>query len=316
MQKEIGYQYSDIYLIPKMGILKSRDYADTSVILGKRKFALPVVPANMQTIVDINTCKYLASKEIFYIMHRFGVDNVLFCKEMINSGYFTSISVGVTNESIYEIKKLAKECITPDYITIDIAHGYSIMMRDMIKIVKEVFPDSFLICGNVVTNEGAWALDQWGADAIKCGIGQGSVCETKNTTGYTVPQFTANLNASSYSKKPIIADGGIREIGDIAKAIVSGASMVMAGGLFAGYNENPKKYLDYQGIHTYFGSASGENKLNNKYIEGKTVTIQPKGPMDILLDNIKFGLRSAISYCGGTNLIDLKVSDSWGVNYK
>lgn len=316
MQKEIGYQYSDIYLIPKMGILKSRDYADTSVILGKRKFALPVVPANMQTIVDINTCKYLASQDMFYIMHRFGVDNVLFCKEMINSGYFTSISVGVTNESIHEIKKLAKEQIVPDYITIDIAHGYSIVMQDMIKIVKEVFPDSFLICGNVVDYDGALALNYWGADAIKCGIGQGSVCKTKNMTGFTVPQFTANLTVSSACNCPIIADGGIREIGDIAKAIVSGATMVMAGGLFAGYDENPRKYLDEDGNFTYFGSASAENNLDNRYIEGKSIKIQSNGSMNILLDNIGFGLRSAISYSGTSNLAGLRNLNNWGINYK
>ena len=316
MKIETGYDYSDIYLIPRHGVVESRKDTDTKVKFGPRTFDLPVVPANMKTIVDYDTCKFLAQNNLFYIMHRFDVDILDFCKKMISLGLYTSISIGVNKESRDDLIKLYRNNIKPDYITIDIAHGDSVMSLRMIEIVKTLFPSTFLIAGNVATASGVQTLEKAGADATKVGIGQGLVCETKNVSGFTVPQFTAVVNTCEGAKKPVIADGGIRCIGDISKAIVGGASMIMAGSLFSGFNENPQLSRQNDGKFLYYGSASAENKGNSTFVEGRVTTIEPKGSMSSLISSLKDGISSAISYSGGKTLEDMRNYTKYGVFHK
>ena len=313
----VAYNYSDIFLIPNHGILTSRNLANTSAKLGNFTFKLPVVPANMKTIVDIDTCKYLSTQGMFYVMHRFDVDNEQFCGEMWDSGHYASISLGVGDKDIEFVNRMHKfSCYDPEFITIDIAHGDSVMMLDMIKYVKEKLPNSFLIAGNVATVDGVKRLENAGADAIKLGIGPGQACETYKATGFTYPQFSAVLEASSEATKPIIADGGIRSVGDISKALVAGADFVMAGGLFSGYDQNPKTSRQNDGKFLYYGSASAENKGKHEYVEGRVLSIDYRGNMDDLIYDISAGLKSAISYSGGTDIATMKVKTKWGVVYK
>lgn len=699
MKIETGYDYSDIYLIPRHGVVESRKDTDTKVKFGPRTFDLPVVPANMKTIVDFNTCKFLANNNLFYIMHRFDVDIVEFCKSALYYDMYVSISVGVGKESRDDLTRLYNFGMVPDYITIDIAHGDSVMSLKMIEMIKALFPSSFLIVGNVATAKGVRTLEKAGADATKVGIGQGcfaagtrillangtykniedinlhdevisgtgnptkvvgvrmsgikkvckyknnhfyddtictpdhkhyvfekpnltesslnsksnsyfmekyennygwkeirdvrndllllpskinfrmesdftfnlidysdsnkisnmgtifndinssyelgyvfgvflgdgnsrvtttdrfigdkqtyntitslafffglnekdianktkdnikkcfnvdaeivedltrnmtivrvnkaplarfftkefyfnsnkilqnkflvnnieyirgiidglidsdgtieedrktftntskylvelygilsymlygklpsytknkktigklvganinnvvdsytlkdnisnqqicgeyiinkisstedldimvqvydievecdthsfianntivhnSVCTTKDATGFTVPQFTAVVNACQEAKKPVIADGGIRCIGDISKAIVGGATLIMAGSLFSGFNENPQLSRQNDGKFLYYGSASAENKGNSTFVEGRVTTIEPKGSMSSLISSLKDGISSAISYSGGKTLEDMRNYTKYGVFHK
>lgn len=316
MKIETGYDYSDIYLIPRHGVVESRKDTSTKVKFGQRTFDLPVVPANMKTIVDYDTCKFLAQNNLFYIMHRFDVDIVNFCQRTIFDNMYSSISVGVGKESRDDLTKLYNKGLVPDYITIDIAHGDSVMSLKMIEIIKNLFPNTFLIVGNVATAKGVRTLEKAGADATKVGIGQGLVCTTKDATGFTVPQFTAVVNACQEAKKPVIADGGIRCIGDISKAIVGGASMIMAGSLFSGFNENPQLSRQNDGKFLYYGSASAENKGNSTFVEGRVTTIEPKGSMSSLISSLKDGISSAISYSGGKTLEDMRNYTKYGVFHK
>lgn len=131
-----------------------------------------------------------------------------------------------------------------------------------------------------------------------------SVCTTRLQTGFTCPQFTAVQRCSKVSKVPVIADGGVKNVGDISKALVAGASMVMAGGFFSGCDETPGKEVEINGqkYKEYFGSASSHNKGHRNYIEGKKILTPLKGPVGHIYDEIKDGIQSSISYAGGTDI--------------
>lgn len=170
------FDYSDVILIPQKGIVNSRNECDTSVKLGNFTFKIPVVPANMESVIDENLCIKLAENGYFYIMHRFGIDNKAFIKKMKSLGLFTSISIGVNEDSYDLIADLVHEDLMPDFITIDIAHGHSIKMENMIKFIKTFGSNSFIICGNICTKEAVIDLTEWGADCLKVGIAPGEVC--------------------------------------------------------------------------------------------------------------------------------------------
>lgn len=301
------FDYEDIQLIPAKCIVNSRSECDTTVTLGGRTFKLPVVPANMQTIIDEKIALWLAENGYFYIMHRFEPEKRLaFVKEMQSRHLFASISVGVKGEEYEFIQALSEQNLTPEYITIDIAHGHSNAVIDMIKHIKTHLPGSFVIAGNVGTPEAVRELENAGADATKVGIGPGKVCITKIKTGFGTGgwQLAALRWCAKAASKPIIADGGIRTHGDIAKSVRFGATMVMIGSLFAGHEESPGKTIEKDGklYKEYFGSASEFQKGEKKNVEGKKMYVEHKGALKDTLIEMEQDLQSSISYAGGNRL--------------
>lgn len=311
---DVVFDYEDIQLIPAKSIVKSRSECDTSVVFGGHKFKLPVVPANMQTIIDEKIATYLAENGYFYIMHRFKPETRLaFVKDMQARGLIASISVGVKEGEYEFVKQLAEEKLTPEFITIDIAHGHSNAVIEMIQHIKKHLPGSFVIAGNVGTPEAVRELEHAGADATKVGIGPGKVCITKIKTGFGTGgwQLAAVRWCAKAASKPIIADGGIRTHGDIAKSVRFGASMVMIGSLFAGHEESPGETIEMDGklYKEYFGSASEFQKGERKNVEGKKMYVEHKGPLIDTLIEMEQDLQSSISYAGGNKLKDIRTVD-------
>lgn len=300
------FDFNDINLVPRKCIVESRNDCDTSVKFGKRTFQMPIVPANMECVIDSDIALNLASNGYFYIMHRFG-DTEKFVKSMIDNCQYTSISIGVGSESYELLERIYSQNIELDYITIDIAHGHALSMETMIKWIKSKFKNTFVIAGNISTSEAVIDLESWGADAIKVGIGPGSACTTYPATGFGSRNCQASIihECSMVAKKPIIADGGVKEPGDISKSLVMGACMVMVGGMLSGYSDSPGDTIDYNGkkYKEFWGSASKFQSNKSKRIEGKKILIDYKEVS--LMDGFQYlkeCLQSSISYAGGNNL--------------
>ena len=304
------FDYDNVLLLPRKCRVQSRAECDAGVELGGRRFRLPVVPANMKTVVNEAICEWMARSGYFYVMHRFDLDNVQFVRDMTERGVFTSISLGVKQPDYDTVARLVAEGLSPDYITIDIAHGHADTVHAMITHLKEQLPRAFVIAGNVGTPEAVIDLETWGADATKVGVGPGKVCITKLKTGFGTGgwQLSALKWCARVATKPIIADGGIRSHGDIAKSVRFGASMVMIGSLFAGHEESPGQTVEVEGqrFKEYYGSASDFNKGEYRHVEGKRILEPIKGALADTLIEMEQDVQSSISYSGGTRLMDIR----------
>ncbi|HMM84547.1 GMP reductase [Azohydromonas sp.] len=304
------FDYDNILLLPRRCRVESRAECDPSVDFGGRRFKLPVVPANMRTVVDEGIAEFLAREGYFYVMHRFDLDSVAFATAMREKKLLVSISSGVKPADHEVIDRLAASGVGADYVTIDVAHGHADGVRRTIEHIKAKLPSAFVIAGNVGTPEAVIDLENWGADATKVGIGPGKVCITRLKTGFGTGgwQLSALKWCARVATKPIIADGGIRHHGDIAKSVRFGAAMVMIGSLFAGHEESPGQTVEVDGklYKEYYGSASDFNKGEYKHVEGKRILEPIKGRLPDTLREMREDLQSSISYAGGRVLADLK----------
>lgn len=310
------FDYEDITLIPNMCIVDSRTECDTSVQLGKNKFKIPTIPANMECVIDENLAIKLAQNNYFYIIHRFNIDILYFIKKMKSLNLYSSISIGVNNNSFTLINELIDSCLIPEYITIDIAHGHSIKMQKILEYIRshEEFNNTFIIAGNVSTPEAVKELNLWGANAVKVGISPGYSCTTYYTTGFGSRGVQASIIKQCVDENPdvpIIADGGIRHICDITKSLVMGARMVMIGSMLTGFEESPGNVvtgIDGKMYQEFYGSASEHSKdqkgdKKTKNIEGTMKLIPYKNKsIFFYLNEIEEALQSSISYGGGRDL--------------
>jgi len=323
-----GLTFDDVLLVPKYSAIKSRSDVDISVNMGLRQFSHPIIPANMKTITGVQMAYAVIESGGFAILHRFMSleDQLAHSNELIdNFGDMKfAVSVGVKKEEWLNIHKFME--IGVRNFCIDIAHGDSEQCVDMIDWIKNVNPDLFVIAGNVATGVGAERLWRAGADAVKVGIGPGSLCTTRIETGNGVPQLTALIDVNNMRKiitdsrinayvsplaaheiinRPlyIIADGGIKNAGDIVKALCF-SDMVMAGNLFAGCPETPGNliYVNGQPHKEYVGSSTHKGS----HVEGVSAIVQQKPPYKEVLGKLIEGLRSGLSYQGAQSLKQLK----------
>ncbi|UQS84531.1 GMP reductase [Apilactobacillus apisilvae] len=305
------FDYNNVQLLPEKCIIKSRSEADPSIKFGPHTFKLPVVPANMETVIDENLATWLASNDYFYVMHRFYPEERLdFVKNMHQKQLFASISVGIKDAEYKFVDELKEANENPEYITIDVAHGHSDFVIKMIHYIKENLPKTFLIVGNLGTPDAVREIERAGADATKIGIGPGKACITKYKTGFGTGgwQLSALKWCSKVATKPMIADGGIRTNGDLAKSIKFGASMIMVGSMFAGHLESPGEIVEKDGkkFKQYWGSASAKQKGARHNVEGRQLLIPYRGKVSDTLTEMKEDLQSAISYAGGKDLMALR----------
>jgi IMP dehydrogenase len=233
-------------------------------------------------------------------------------------------AVGVTSETIERVKGLVQANV--DLVVVDTAHGHSAGVLDMVRTLRRRYPKLEIAAGNVGTAEGVRDLIRAGADAVKVGIGPGSICTTRVIAGVGVPQVTAIMNCAKVAGRygvPIIADGGVKQTGDIAKAIAAGADSVMIGGLFAGVEESPGEKVLYEGrsYKLYRGMGSlgamkqgsrdryfqdAEDDLQKLVPEGIEGRVPYKGPLGDTVYQMIGGLRSAMGYCGARTTAEMK----------
>ncbi len=283
---------------------------EAKAILAKsRKEKLPIVDDNFNlkgliTIKDIEkTIKYpLAAKDS---------QGRLLC----------GAAVGITANCLERVAALVEAKV--DVVVLDSAHGHSQNVLNCVKMIKEAYPELQVIAGNVATAEGTKALIEAGADAVKVGIGPGSICTTRVVAGIGVPQITAIMDAYSAAKEygiPIIADGGIKFSGDLTKAIAAGGNVCMMGSMFAGCDEAPGTFELYQGrkykVYRGMGSiAAMENGSKDRYFQTDAKKLVPegvegrvayKGSVEDTIFQLMGGLRSGMGYCGTSTIEQLK----------
>ena len=308
-----AFDYDDVQLIPKKGILKHRSEADPRVEFGNHTWNLPVLPANMSSVVNAKLCFMLAQNNYLYCMHRFCTDEerIKFAKDIKKESLPLSMAFGVKPEEFALAQKIKDEGIKVDLLWIDVAHGYSVIMKEAISSYRKIFPKAFIIAGNVAEVEGAKYLEKCGANAVKLGIGHGEACITRLKTGFSNFdwQLSAVEEAAAELKIPIVCDGGVHEHGDITKALVMGATVCMAGSMFSALIDSPGNIIEKDGLQykEYFGSASARQKKNGSNqpvnVEGKCI-LKPLRDHDLLTEMrwIEEDLQSSISYAGGKDL--------------
>jgi IMP dehydrogenase len=237
-------------------------------------------------------------------------------------------AVGVKGDYLERTEALLEA--SADIIVVDIAHGHSENAINTVHMIKKAFPDCELIAGNVATGEGTHDLIKAGVDAVKVGVGSGSICITRVVTGSGVPQLTAVIDSVKIARNydiPIISDGGIRNSGDITKALAAGASSVMIGSLFGGTDESPgktlvrngKKYKMYRGMASFYASLGRKYReegsqvvdsddLNDYVPEGVEAMVPYKGSVVEIIRQMAGGLRSGLSYCGAKTIPEMQMN--------
>ena len=283
---------------------------EAKAILAKaRKEKLPIVDKdnNLKGLITIKDIE----KQIKYPLSAKDAQGRLLC----------GAGVGITANMMDRVDALVKAHV--DVIVVDSAHGHSKNILEAVKNIKKTYPELQVIAGNVATGEAVKALIDAGADAVKIGIGPGSICTTRVVAGIGVPQITAIMDAYKVAKEyniPIIADGGIKYSGDMTKAIAAGANVCMMGSIFAGCDESPGTFELYQGrkykVYRGMGSlAAMENGSKDRYFQEDAKKLVPegvegrvayKGSVEDTVFQLIGGLRSGMGYCGAPNIETLK----------
>jgi len=324
--------FDDVLLSPEYSSVKPKDVV-TSLNIGKIKLHIPIISAAMDTVTESKMAINMAlngglgvihrnmtiEKQVNEIkkVHKFLLDKKRYNKAIINSNnqIVVGASIGVENNAYIRLVELLK--VGVDVVVIDVAHAHTKTTLKFIDKIKKLLKNTPLIVGNLATKKAARDLINAGVDAIKVGIGPGSIC-TRVVTGVGIPQLSAIMDAYEVSKKyniPLIADGGIKTSGDIAKAIAGGASACMIGSLLAGTKESPgklltikgKKYKSYRGMGSVgamqkgsFDRYSQEETKNAKKLvaEGVEGMVPFKGNTEDVVYQLVGGLKSSMGYTG------------------
>lgn len=322
MQLETAYSYDDVLLIPQRSEIRSRSLVSLKTNLTKNfSLDIPIISSNMDSVTSPGLAIALGKLGGLGVLPRFNsieeqIKNLLVVKK---EGVKVGCSIGIKEG--YEEKAQMLLNSGCDLLVIDVAHGHMQQVIEVTSNIKNKFPNLPLVSGNVATNSGADDLFSAGADIVKVGIGPGSICTTRIQTGHGVPQITALFNASLAAKKhnkTLIADGGIKNSGDIVKALSAGSHSVMLGNIFAGTSEAPGEIIEINGkkYKKYFGSTSLEQKQKHlemqkndpnylNHIEGVSGAVPLIGSLESLIQNLKAGISSGLSYSGAQNISEL-----------
>lgn len=314
--------YDDIQLVPAYSEIESRNNIDlTTQFTTNYKIRVPLIASPMDTVCDSEMAIAMAELGGVGIIHRFmtieeqtkqvirTIDGVIpfwGVLDRMNHMPF-SAAVGANGDYLERAQELVKNGV--NVILIDVAHGHHKFVKDALKNLKQTLPSHVdIIAGNIATYEGARDLTEWGADALRVGIGGGSTCTTRIKTGFGIPNVSSLSECATGTSLPIIACGGIRNSGDIAKALACGANSVILGSLLAGTKEAPGAIIEKSsGLYKrYRGAASFETKSIHgqatRNVEGESTVVPFKGGVKFVVDGLLDGVRSALSYAGASSL--------------
>lgn len=323
MARIIGkaYSFDDVLLVPKYNRVNSRKDVSFKTRVTKNHFLdIPFLVANMDTVCESKMAIAIGRLGGLGVIHRFmSIDNqVLEIKKIKKESLLAAAAIGVKD---FEERVLALSSVGVDILVLDVAHGHSKRVGKTLDFIKNKYPKIDIMVGNIATKDAAEYFISKGADAIKVGIGPGSMCTTRIMTGAGVPQITAIMDVyeASQGRVPLCADGGIKVSGDIAKAIGAGADTVMLGSLFSGTEESPgkiiekdgKKFKEYRGMASYLATVKkmeldGNKKEELVHVEGEMTMVEYKGPITPIVNKLLGGLASGMTYVGADNIEKIK----------
>lgn len=318
-----GYTFDDLFLIPKLSSIPTRESIDISTTLALGlDFDVPIASANMKHVTDLGMATTMYLHGCMPVMHRFATHDQI-CDDfsiMLDTEFadtwklrtHVAFSIGVHEDDA----KLAKRMfdLGARLVCIDVAHGHHTLVRDQIRRVKDLDSGAIVIAGNVATAEGAIYLHEAGASVVKTGIGGGSCCSTRIQTGNGVPQLSAlaEVYEASWIRKPygnderrftIIADGGIKTPGDAVKALCF-SDMVMLGNVLAATSDAPGTAVKING--KLYKEYAGSTSHNVTHREGVAGLVEYRGETEIVIDEFRQGITSGMSYQGAKTLSELR----------
>jgi len=314
---EEALTYNDVLLVPQYSEIKSRSEVSLTSMLGSLEFELPIIASPMDTISESSMASTMGEHGGLSIIHRY---NTIERQATIVRSVVTTIPSPIVGAAIgtsgdYLERATALVGAGAQVLCVDVAHGHHILMRTALDELREAFGDSVhIMAGNIATLEGYNDLVNWGADSVRCNIGGGSICSTRIQTGHGVPglQTIIDCARSATGQVPIIADGGIRNSGDIVKALAAGADFVMLGSLLSGTDETPGDVINTRKgkFKAYRGMASKDAQVEwrgkTASLEGIATTVPYKGPVTDVLAELERGIRSGLSYSGARTIAELQ----------
>jgi IMP dehydrogenase len=311
-----GYSFDDVLIIPKYNKINSRTEVNFKTKVTRNyEIEIPILAANMDTICESEMAIALGKLGGLGVIHRFLSikEQAKEVRKVKEQKLLTAAAIGLKD---YEERAKELEKAGVDILVLDIAHGHSKRAGKALDYLKTNHPNIDVIAGNIATKDSAEYFLSKGADAIKVGIGPGSVCTTRVMTGAGVPQITAIMDAyeATQGRIPICADGGIRFPGDLVKALGAGANTIMTGAIFSGTKETPgklikiknKHYKDYRGMASYDATIKKLNLDKDKKevisVEGAKTLVGYKGPIEPIIKRFLGGLASGMTYIGADDM--------------
>lgn len=310
--------YNDVLLVPKYSDIVSRKEVDISSALDStRTLRLPIISSPMDTITESSMANCMATAGGLGVIHRYNSIEIQAQQAyQVTTPERKAAAIGITSDYLERAQALYEVGVR--ILCLDVAHGHHILMKKAIENLKSLYSDIHVMAGNVATQSAFEDLASWGADSIRCNIGGGSICSTRIQTGHGVPGLQTIFDCFSANVKrdvKIIADGGIRNSGDIVKALAAGADFVMVGSLLAGTIETPGDIIYASGgsrrkIYRGMASKEAQHEWRGRHSsnEGISTTVPLKGTAGGILDQLENGIRSGLSYSGARNLTELQVN--------
>ena len=319
--------FDDLILMPLYSDIKSRKEIDTSVVFKKSDgteltFQTPIISSPMSTITEAYMCNAINNCGGLGIIHRYNtIDHQAKLLSYVNSDIYKAAAIGASGDYKERLDRLVEAGLK--IVCIDVAHGDHVLVKEAVDHIKQYHPHLFIIAGNIAGGGAYQRLSEWGVDAVRTSVGSGSICTTRIQTGHGMPTLSALIDCVERREELkklgkhtayIIADGGIKNTGDIVKCLAIGADMVMLGSMLSGTRETPGKVIidkeTGKKVKRYNGMASkaAQKAWKGSYssIEGVTSYVQYKGTVSKVITEITSNIRSGMSYSSSRTLSALR----------